>query len=249
MKKLYYLLFLLVALSFATGFFWNRQDKKIVEVKFLTENINYGGEDKEYKIESKYPVFTEGLSKDVQEKINLRVKDFITKSVDESKTEFDSLAKELSTLGSLAKPQYLANVSVQNDLSKNSFLNVTFEIYVFSGGAHGITALKTFVFDTKSGEEMSLQKVFVGEYLKTLSILSKEALKAKDPDGDIYSFIEEGTTPEPDNFSIFTLEDDGMHITFGDYQVGPYVVGHPEIVISYDKLSEILRSEIKGLIK
>lgn len=249
MKKLYYLLFLLVVISFTAGFFWNRQVKKNVEVKFNVESINYGGEDKEYKIESKYPVFTDGLSKDVQEKVNLKVKDFITKSVDESKVEFDSLAKELKSLGSSAKPQYLGNVSVESDFSKKSFLNVTFEIYVFSGGAHGITVLKTFVFDSKSGEEMSLQKVFIGEYLKTLSILSKKALKSKDPNNDIYSFIEEGTTPEPDNFSTFTLEGDGMHITFGDYQVGPYVVGHPEIVISYDKLGGILRPEIKELIK
>jgi hypothetical protein len=249
MKKLYYLLFLLVAISFITGFFWNRQTKKTVEVKFNVQSINYGGEDEEYKIESKYPVFTEGLSKDVQEKINLKVKDFITKSVDESKTEFDILSKELIALGSSAKPQYLGNVSVKSDLSKNPFLNVTFEIYAFSGGAHGITMLKTFVFDSKSGEEVSLQEVFTGEYLKTLSILSKEALESKDPNGDIYSFIEEGTTPEPDNFSTYTLEGDGMHITFSDYQVGPYVVGHPEIVISYDKLDGILRPEIKELIK
>jgi hypothetical protein len=247
-KKSYFLLFLLIGLAFLAGFFWHRQTQKLGKVEFDIKNINHGGEGMGYKIEGKYPVLKSGLSKKVLEIINSELRNFITESVSETKIEFDELSKEMDEIGSSAELQYLSEVKIENEFDRLPFINITFEIYYYSGGAHGITAIKTFVFDARTGEQMSLQNIFTGEYLKTLSLLSREVLKAKDPNSDIYSFAEEGTTPEPDNFSAFTLESDGMHVVFGDYQVGPYVIGHPEIVISYDKLEGVLRPEFRELV-
>jgi hypothetical protein len=46
---------------------------------------------------------------------------------------------------------------------------------------------------------------------------------------NINSNIDSGTEPVEDNFKTFTFTKDGIKIYFAQYQVGPYVMGMPEV--------------------
>ncbi len=248
MKKFYFILFLLITLAFLAGFFWHGQTQKLREVEFDIESLSYGGDNDNYKIESKYPVLKNGISKKATDKINAEVKKFVSDSVIETKDEFDAFVHDIDVTGSSAKPQFLNEFTIKSDFNKLPFINIIFETYYYAGGAHGITVVLPLVFDVQTGNKLLLHDVFIGEYLKLLSNLSLEILKEKDPENNLYSFADEGTLPEADNFKFFALEEDGVHIFFQDYQVGPYVIGHPEIVIPYEKLNGVLRPEFKDLI-
>jgi hypothetical protein len=49
---------------------------------------------------------------------------------------------------------------------------------------------------------------------------------------NINSSIDSGTEPIEDNFKTFTFTGDSIKIYFAQYQVGPYVMGMPEVEIS-----------------
>ena len=44
-------------------------------------------------------------------------------------------------------------------------------------------------------------------------------------------WINKGTEPSKENFSVFKLEKNAVRIIFSQYQVGPYASGMPEIVV------------------
>ncbi len=41
----------------------------------------------------------------------------------------------------------------------------------------------------------------------------------------------------------FLLGDQGLILQYGEYEIGPYVVGLPRLVIPYDQLQEVLKEE------
>ena len=48
----------------------------------------------------------------------------------------------------------------------------------------------------------------------------------------LVSMIEDGTQPKEENFSVFTFTPTTVTLYFGQYQVGPYVLGMPEVELS-----------------
>jgi hypothetical protein len=59
------------------------------------------------------------------------------------------------------------------------------------------------------------------------------------------SYIETGTTPDPNNFQIFYFEGDYLVIVFPPYQVGPWVLGTQTIRIPRSELSAELKAEYR----
>ena len=244
MKKIIALMVIII-LAYG-GYYWYLGNS-LGELKYEIQKVSISGD--KYKIDGEIPVVTDGIPKVAKQQINTTLNRFVSDSVDKTKKDFEDLAKDLTELRSETSLTYLGKVSVKNDFKKLPFINVAIETYYYSGGAHGINDVATFVFDAYTGKKLELGDIFEGDYLKLLSKLSLEALKFKDPKLETYSFAEDGTQPLEDNFKAFTLEPDGMHIVFGDYQVGPYSSGRPEIVIPYIKLDSVLKTEIKKIVE
>lgn len=53
-----------------------------------------------------------------------------------------------------------------------------------------------------------------------------------------------GTEPEEENFSNWSIVDEGLKITFGEYQVGPGCIGIIDITIPFQDLKPILKSAL-----
>jgi len=136
--------------------------------------------------------------------------------------------------------------------SNSTYISFVLKYGGFSGGAHGYENNISFNYDVKNQKIIELKDLFPNdkEYLNYLSTKSREFLKKQDfanvseedkknstPDAikqfldSITSSIEMGTEPKIDNFSVFTFTPDKVKIYFGQYQVGPYVIGMPEVEI------------------
>ena len=140
------------------------------------------------------------------------------------------------------------SVSFEAPLSTKDDISVALFISQYSGGAHGSSSIRTFTYNIPQKRNVSLSDVFKGypEYLKKLSIESRKQLTERFSDiGDgsetTLDFLEEGTEPKDELFSLFTLspQKDMLTIYFGLYQVAPYVYGEQHIVVPLPKGNDV----------
>jgi Protein of unknown function (DUF3298) len=247
MKK--YLIILVCIIAVFSTYLYLENKAKLGELVFETKKLSIGSDKEGYKIEAEYPVLVSGIPDKSKIKINSVLHGYIDSAVNLSKKDFVELSKDLVELRSAATLTYFGKFTIINDFTKLPYINIQFDTNYYSGGAHGINTVDAFVFDARTGERLDLSQIFNADYLKLLSKLSLAELKIKDPKLETYTFAEDGTAPLEANFKSFMLEPDGLHIIFGDYQVGPYVIGRPEIVIKYSDLGSVLKPEIKEILE
>lgn len=115
--------------------------------------------------------------------------------------------------------------------------------YEFTGGAHGIPFFETVAVDALDGRSLEFQDMFRPgtPYLEKISQIAIRMLDARAQEIDTTKdWIREGAGPKAANFQVFWPGDDGLHVQFPNYQVGPYSAGAPEIVIPYASLKGLL---------
>jgi hypothetical protein len=116
-----------------------------------------------------------------------------------------------------------------------------FLVHYPAGAAHPTTALQTYSFNLADGHLYTLAELFKpgANYLGRLSELSRKLLPIEI--GNVQPELQDGTAPKPENFEGWALTPDGIEITFGQYQVGPYALGMPRILILASALSDLAR--------
>lgn len=142
---------------------------------------------------------------------------------------------------------FASDKSVKVPRADEKALSLRYSNYEFTGGAHGNSVDRAYVFDTETGELVTFEmlsadtdalKSFVKDYM--LSLYEAD-------EGEYYSlrvledFIYEGTVA--DAFAALIREgswylgDDGLVIFSDLYELGPYAAGMCEFVIPYSELS------------
>jgi uncharacterized protein YlxW (UPF0749 family) len=54
--------------------------------------------------------------------------------------------------------------------------------------------------------------------------------------------MKEGTAPLNKNFEAWNITGQGITISFGDYQIGPYAMGKAQVTIPFRDLENLLKS-------
>ncbi len=112
------------------------------------------------------------------------------------------------------------------------------DVYLYTGGAHGLTLAFPFTFDLTTGEPVRPADVFrpSAAVTDTLAARATERLAARLP-GALFG----GAVPaEPDLFSVVTLGADSLTVFFGPYAVAPYAAGPQEVTWAYADLGDVL---------
>jgi hypothetical protein len=209
----------------------------------IVENNKISKEAKGYAIEASVPYITSGIPKKSKELINEFLKNEISKIVESEDIQFQEISKELESLPQYASLSSVSEFSEAHDFSHSPFINFKFEHYSYTGGAHGGTTIATYIFNAKTGIRLSWNDVFKENTLKELGEKIFIEMKEKDQNFSSYIFIEEGLSPNIENFKNFEILSGGIRFTFGDYQIGPYALGRPEVVLPYIKVKDILKEE------
>lgn len=208
------------------------------------------------KFDVKYPYF-----KNTNDEFNLKIENLIKDKIDESKkTSQDNWLSRFNTqikgdnisktpTDEKDKLSFFSDFTVIQ--SNSTYISFILKYGGFSGGAHGYENNISFNYDVKNQKYIELKDLFINdpEYLTFLSNKSREYLKNKfsviteedkkdsDPKAleeyieNMNSMIDDGTEPNDKNFDVFTFTGDKIRIYFEQYQVGPYVIGMPEIEI------------------
>jgi hypothetical protein len=160
------------------------------------------------------------------------------------------------------KMQYQLNISYTFS-SSNKFNTTTyvFNAYEYTGGAHGGTGLSTFTFN-KNGRVM-IEDVLNMEGANDIEVSKLIAKKLEATLGEsssketIYqglglSYLKPDYTLDKtkcncdgfffgSNLQNFVITDLGIKFIFGQYQVAPYAVGMPEVLLTFDELKSYLK--------
>lgn len=214
-------------------------------VKVIDNSLNEDNTDQKYTIKVKFPQI-EGLQNtQAQTRINQLIKDLVTQVVD----DFKQVAEEFKTSSVIREGYAKGVLDVSYDIvqANNSIVSIQFNIYEFTGGAHGMVLDRTFNYDVSSNKPLQLKDLFRPntDYLERLSELSiKDLLSQAQPNSYCpdcaKDSIQEGASPKEDNFKLFTLENDRLVLIFNPYQVASYAEGQKRVKIPYRDIQDLL---------
>ncbi|MDR0815926.1 MAG: DUF3298 and DUF4163 domain-containing protein [Desulfovibrio sp.] len=117
-------------------------------------------------------------------------------------------------------------------------ISFTFELWTYTGGAHGNLDIITLNYSLLTGQCLDLVDLF--EYpdaaLKLMSDWSARELLRRFAGTQMKQMILDGTASEAENFANLTLTPDGVTIQFQPYQVAPWAAGAQQVEMPFEEL-------------
>ncbi len=155
---------------------------------------------------------------------------------------FIDLDNELKALSSnhqinlLVKPKILQ--------AQGKVVTVVLNSSSYLGGAHGSAAQHYYNFDLKEQKQIKLEDLLRPQQKAALEKLTHEAFKTWVMDSKLADNVADYEQAWPFKLSNnFLLGEQGLILQYGEYEIGPYVVGLPRLVIPYDQLQDVLKEE------
>jgi len=208
----------------------------LVEPLQLNSNpFNEESQTPAYKITAQIP-YLNGSDTHIQS-FNTELKDIVQKEIDAFKKNLADM-QPTPGVGSSSFDVRYEQVS-----QKGNFWSLKFNIEGYTdGAAHPYHYTITVNHDLQNDKDITLDDLFQSNsnYLQTLSDYSKKELSKRDIGFDGF---EQGADPTPDNYHNWNIADDGLIITFDEYQVAPYAAGPQTVKIPFSELSQMLNSQ------
>jgi len=121
-------------------------------------------------------------------------------------------------------------------------LTLKFTIADYTGGAHGNSYFKTFIFDLAGNRELTLAGLFQPgvDPLETLAPLVYDLALAQMGEMSTLEWIATGTAPLPENYQSYALTPDALGFFFPPYQLAAYAGGPQTISLPWSALADVL---------
>ncbi len=119
---------------------------------------------------------------------------------------------------------------------RHDLLAVLFETQSFSGSAHMGSKHTSLNYDLTINQILTLEKLFRPgvDYLGELAAACQQALAMR---GDDYNLS--GADPAASHYQVWNLTQNGILITFEEYQVAPYYLGAQQVLVPYVRLDKL----------
>jgi hypothetical protein len=117
-------------------------------------------------------------------------------------------------------------------------------VYEFTGGAHGATNNVVHILSKKDGSQIkSLSDIYNDTVYTGLSAYARKELPAQLAKktiiiSDFQDMFDDGTKSSIENWQTFYFKGDSLVIIFGQYQIGPYVIGINELEVPLSMLEK-----------
>lgn len=155
---------------------------------------------------------------------------------------FVELDKELKALSA----NHQINIMIKPSILKSNepLVTVVLNTSSYLGGAHGSSAQQYFNFDLKQEKQIKLNDVLLPNQRKALETKAHDAFKAWVTDSKLANNVNEYEQAWKFKLSDnFLLGDQGLILQYAEYEIGPYSAGLPRLVIPYEQLKGILKSD------
>lgn len=178
-----------------------------------------------------YPVF--GNAK-IDEALRQFAQDMQTAYENEIKESLEGEEEKPESLGMWEQTGFFTLEKPNPDIA-----SVTFNIYNYTGGAHGQIYICVLNYNLKTGQKLELADLF-GKPEKAIALMSEisAAQLRKNLGEDAEDeMIDDGTEAKESNFANLSLLPDGIAVEFQPYQVGPWSIGQQHVDISLKELA------------
>ena len=157
-------------------------------------------------------------------------------------TAFLGLDQELKTLG--ASSQITLSISPKILNSEGALATVVLNTSSYMGGAHGSSSQIYYNFDLKTQKLVPLDHIVASGQKAQLEKLAYEAFKKWVAESELSTNITEYEQVWKFKLSDnYYLGENSLILQYGEYEIGPYVVGLPRLEIPYSQLNKILKKE------
>lgn len=170
------------------------------------------------------------LGKVTQEFIDQTVSDFRT----QANTDVPDMRAQFGADSPTAN--YTIDITANQVKSKDTE-SVVIGIYTYTGGAHGNSAYKVFTY-SKDGKALTLSDVIKSEKQKAFTDYLKNELKSSSSLGVFPESVDDLTFQ---TLTSWSLDDKNLNIYFGQYEIGPGVLGAVTFPISLEKIKDFLK--------
>lgn len=186
---------------------------------------------KYYQLKINYPLLHD-------KKIDKKIKEY----VDEKKQEFLDIVDQIEHLETDNKYDFI----IQYQLNKeDDIYHIHLETYSYTGGEHYQKDDKTFHYDIKRKEFITIEEYLNDESsLEKLSLLSYYyIMEYGEENGKEFNeeIVKEYTSSKNENFIHFNIQEDGFEFLFALYQETDWIDGEIKIIIPYKELNELLK--------
>ncbi len=169
---------------------------------------------------------------------------FVNSARNDFWTQYGNLtAEEASSMYIREDNQYQMYIDTRVATSSET-ISYIISLYQYTGGAHGGTSIATFNYDAK-GKFLEAKDVFTANYLEVLAPKTRQYFYDTMGDYTQPMAIDSGTEATSTNYSTWYITDSYVVFVFGEYQVGPYVLGIQEYPIPKGEIQNILQSTFK----
>lgn len=192
-----------------------------------------------YAIDFDYPVLV-GASQEAVSKVEQTIESFVTTT---TQVFLESAKENADYQSGVPGGQFMLESDYSVMKFSESVYDVIFHGYLYTGGAHGMPIIRTFIFDVSTGDRIELSDLFKPgtDFLKTIAVYAEQEIIKRDvsePD-----WIKSGTEPKPENYQDYYLTKDGLMIVFPPYQVAAYAAGPQEVLIPFLAIKGILNEQ------
>lgn len=185
-----------------------------------------------YKITGQVP-FLDGSTDAHVQAFNTELKSIVQNETDAFKKDLADVTPTPGGNGSTFDVEY------ELVSQKGNIWSLKFNIEGYTeGAAHPYHYTITVNRDLENDKDITLDEVFQpnSSYLQTLSDYSKAELSKRDIG---FQGFEQGADPTPENYHNWNISDEGLIITFDEYQVAPYAAGPQTVKIPFSELSQL----------
>ena len=155
---------------------------------------------------------------------------------------FVSLDKELKALSANHQISLMIKPKILNaDLP---LATVVLNSSSYLGGAHGSSSQRYYNFDLEKKKQVELNDILAPNQKAALEKKAHEVFKAWVIESKLANSVEEYEQAWKFTLSDnFYLSSQGLILQYGEYEIGPYVVGLPRLTIPYDQLQTVLKKQ------
>jgi len=207
----------------------------------ISKDIYKCTEDTSIFVKITYPQLVNLQNKEVQDKINLFLENQFFQAL-QNYEEFISDSEY--TADYPADWVFNFETSFRTTYLTESFLSVVMDYYEFTGGAHGNHFSQGYNFKLSDGELFYLSDIIKKSQLENLSLFcEQEIIKLFNANllSDVL-FEDEINLKEDQDFFI---KPGYLIIQFDPYEIAPYSMGSIEVEISFDRIKNLLKPNIK----
>ncbi|KAF7276592.1 hypothetical protein GWI33_010050 [Rhynchophorus ferrugineus] len=156
--------------------------------------------------------------------------------------KFIQLADEVKSLGSNAKLNIYIKPDVLNPQGPVATVVMNANNYI--GGAHGSSTQQYINFELATQSILNLDQIIQTGQRKAFNDLAYQAFQdwivQTQPDMDVKTYRVGCEFTLSQNFF---LSSNGLILQYGEYEIGPYAIGLPRLVIPYEQLKDILKPQ------